>query len=239
VLQAYGIQFAIESHRRAMPYNMGSLVWQINDCWPVASWSSSDYYHRWKALQYEIKRSFEPVIISAWEKGENTAIAIVSDKLTDIPAQMEMKVCDFNGKVLQTRNQAIAVKANAVTSVLNEPMPEFTNNKNGTYLRFKLESKEGIIAEKTYFFTQPKNLQLTKPTIVSTVDKKDDNWEITLKSDVLAKNVYLNFAGIEGFFSDNYFDVLPGKEYNVTFSPKDKSMSISKLDLISLIDSYN
>ena len=98
VLQAYGIQFAIEAHRRAMPYNMGSLVWQINDCWPVASWSSSDYFHRWKALQYEIKRDFEPLLISPYAKDSSTtAIAVISDKLFDIPAQLEMKVCDFNG----------------------------------------------------------------------------------------------------------------------------------------------
>ena len=239
VLQAYGIQFAIESHRRAMPYNMGSLVWQINDCWPVASWSSCDYYHRWKALQYEIKRSFEPVIISAWVTGENTVIAIVSDKLKDIPAQMEMKVCDFTGKVLQTRNLVVNVKANGVTPVLDEPTAKFTDNKSKTYLSLKMELKNGVSVEKKYFFTEPKNLQLTKPTIISTVEKKDENMEITLKSDVLAKNVYLNFAGIEGFFWDNYFDVLPGKEYKVIFSPKDKLSSIFRLEVISLFDSYN
>ncbi|MEI8085068.1 MAG: glycoside hydrolase family 2 protein [Paludibacter sp.] len=239
VLQAYGIQFAIESHRRAMPYNMGSLVWQINDCWPVASWSSSDYYHRWKALQYEIKRSFEPVIISAYVKGENTSVKIVSDKLKDIPAQLEMTVCDFNGKVMQTRKLPIVIKANAVTSVLDEASSKFTDNVAGTYLCFSLKSKDEVLAEKTYFFTQPKNLELTKPTIVSKVEKQNSIWTITLKSNVLAKNLYLNFAGVEGFFSDNYFDVLPAKEYKVTFTPKDLNTSASKLEMMSLVDSYN
>ena len=95
-----------------------------------------------------------------------------------------------------------------------------------------------MLVEKTYYFTQPKNLQLTHPTLVSAIEKNGDHWEITLKSDVLAKNVYLNFAGIEGFFSDNYFDVLPGKEYKVIFSPKDKSLSPAKLETTSLVDSY-
>ncbi len=239
VLQAYGIQFAIESHRRAMPHNMGSLVWQINDCWPVASWSSSDYYHRWKALQYEIKRSFEPVIISAWIKDDNTKIAIVSDKLKDINAQLEMTVCDFSGKVLQTRILAVTVKANSVTTVMTEPTANFTDNIDGTYLFFSLKSNDGVLAEKTYFFTQPKNLQLTNPKVISKVEKKGEEWMITLKSDVLAKNFYLNFAGIEGFFSDNYFDVLPNKEYKVLFTPKDHSLLPTKLELMSLVDSYN
>lgn len=239
VLQAYGIQFAIEAHRRAMPYNMGSLVWQLNDCWPVASWSSSDYYHRWKALQYEIKRSFEPVIISAWKTDDNTNISIVSDKLNDIQAQLELKVCDFSGKVLQTRTLPVTVKANAVTKVLTEPTAQLTGNVDGTYLFCCLKSKDAVLAEQTYFFTQPKNLQLTRPTIISTVEKKGEEWIITLKSNVLAKNIYLDFAGIEGFFSDNYFDVLPGKEYKVTFTPTDKSLTPAKLVLMSLVDSYN
>ena len=64
ILQAYGIKQAIEAHRRAMPYCMGSLYWQIDDCWPVASWSSMDYYKRWKALHYIAKKAYEPVLIS-------------------------------------------------------------------------------------------------------------------------------------------------------------------------------
>jgi beta-mannosidase len=67
VLQAEGIKFGLEGHRRAMPYNMGSLYWQLNDVWPVASWSSTDYYQKWKALQYYVKKGFEPVLVSPYE----------------------------------------------------------------------------------------------------------------------------------------------------------------------------
>ena len=238
VLQAYGIQFAIESHRRAMPYNMGSLVWQINDCWPVASWSSSDYFHRWKALQYEIKRSFEPIIITAYTNGENTCIKIVSDKLTDIPTELEMNVCDFKGNVLNRRSLPILVKSNSVTSVLEEATTKLTPDVAGSYLTFSLKNKGVNLAQKTYFFTQPKNLNLTKPTIVAKVDKADKEWVITLKTDVLAKDLYLNFGGTEGEWSDNYFDLLPGQIRKITFKPKNISLPLGKLQLISLIDSY-
>ncbi len=239
VLQAYGIQSAIEAHRRAMPYNMGSLVWQINDCWPVASWSSCDYFHRWKALQYEIKRSFEPIIISVYSKAENTSVTVVSDKLYNVSAQLEMKVCDFKGKVLQSKIIPVKIKANGVTDVLSQSTSKFTDNLNGVYMSCTLKSPEKILAQKTYYFTQPKNLQLPKPTITSTVLKKGDVWEITLKSDVLAKDIFMNFTGIDGFFSDNYFDLLPSGEFRVTFTPKDKSLLPAKLELISLIDSLN
>jgi beta-mannosidase len=71
VLQAEGIKFGLEGHRRAMPFCMGSLYWQINDVWPVASWSSTDYYQNWKALQYYVKKGFEPVLVSPFTFGDN------------------------------------------------------------------------------------------------------------------------------------------------------------------------
>jgi len=238
VLQAYGIQFAIESHRRAMPYNMGSLVWQINDCWPVASWSSCDYFHRWKALQYLIKRSFEPVLISAFNKNDSTTICIVSDKLKNINANIEIATCNFSGKVVQTRSLSVLVRANGVTSVLNLPTKQLTDKVNETYLSITLKTDMKILATKTYFFTHPKNLSLIKPTITSSVEKKNSVWVVTVKSDKLAKDLYLNFPGIEGFFSDNYFDLIPGKEKIITFIPKDKTLLPTKIELISLIDSF-
>jgi len=238
VLQAYGIKFAIESHRRAMPLNMGSLVWQINDCWPVASWSSSDYYHRWKALQYEIKRSFEPVILSAYSDAGNTCITVVSDKLTGLSATMELQTVDFTGKILQTRSLPVMVKANGVTAVLTEKTDALTGNVTGTYLMMTLKADDEVLAQKNYYFTQPKNLNLLKPVISKTVEKKASGWVIRLKPDVLAKDVYLNFPGVDGFFSDNYVDLLPGKETVITFTPSISSQSPGKLELMSLVDSY-
>ena len=238
VLQAYGIQFAIESHRRAMPFNMGSLVWQINDCWPVASWSSSDYYHRWKALQYEIKRSFEPVIVSAYSDGENTIVKIVSDKLQNIEAQLKMNIYDFAGKLVSTKSFAVNVKSNGITDVIKDKTSNLTLDPQNNYMTFSLKSKESALAEKIYFFTQPKNMNLSKPNIITRVEIQGANWVVTLNTNVLAKNVYLNYSGIEGFFSDNYFDLLPGIEHKVTFTPVVKNTAISKLSIMSLVDSY-
>lgn len=238
VLQAYGIKFAIESHRRAMPLNMGSLVWQINDCWPVASWSSSDYYHRWKALQYEIKRSFEPVIISAYSSGENTCVTVVTDKLTDSKAVLELQVLDFNGRILLTRSIPVDVKANGVTAVLTSKTNDLTANEGGTFLTMTLKTNGVLMAQKNYYFTQPKNLNLLKPVISTHIEKQASTWVIRLKSDVLAKDVYLNFPGVEGFFNDNYIDLLPGKETVVTFTPTNSTQSPGKLELMSLVDSY-
>ena len=95
-----------------------------------------------------------------------------------------------------------------------------------------------MLAQKNYYFTQPKNLNLPKPVISTDIEKKASTWVIRLKSDVLAKNVYLNFPGVEGFFSDNYLDLLPGKETVITFIPANPALLPVKLELMSLVDSY-
>jgi len=151
---------------------------------------------------------------------------------------MEMNVCDFSGKILQTSTQQLIVKANSVSSVSVHPTTHWTQNVTSTYLSISLKTKNEVLAKKIYFFTQPKNLKLPTPNIVSKVVKQGLNWKITLNTSVLAKDLYLNFAGIEGFFSDNYFDLLPGKERTVIFTPTNKSLNPTKLEMMSLADSY-
>jgi beta-mannosidase len=239
VLQAYGIRFAIEGHRRAMPYNMGSLVWQINDCWPVASWSSCDYYKRWKALQYEIKRSFEPVAISVFEQNGNTEVTIISDKRHTINGTLELKLVDFTGKILDTKSQSVNLKVNAPTIVFAAKTTDLSSNPNGNFWLLTLRNGKSIIAQKVHYFTQPKNFQLTIPTIVSKIEKISDKWLISLKTDVLAKDVYLNFDGDKGFFEDNYFDLLPGKTKTVVYKLKASKKPTNDLSVVSLWNSYN
>ncbi len=238
VLQAYGIQTAVEAHRRAMPFNMGTLYWQINDCWPVASWSSTDYYRRWKALQYEIKRSFKPILISAHAKADSTYLTVVSDKLKDVDALLEMTVCDFSGKVIRSKALNVNIKANSVTRILKDITTNISTNLTSNYIHFKLKSNKKLIAQRIYFLEQPKNLELAKPNISFKISEGKSSRTIRLKTDVLAKDVYLNFKDTEGFFSDNYFDLVPGVEKIITFTCKSNNNAKSKLEIISLVDSY-
>lgn len=238
VLQAFGIQYAIEAHRCAMPYNMGSLVWQLNDCWPVASWSSSDYFHRWKALQYQIKNSFEPVLICSLTKNDSTFITIVSDKLKPIHGDLEMKVCNFSGKTLYEKKLEVNIAPNAVTHVIKDKTANFSLHPEETYMLLKFMGSDETIPAKTHFFSKPKDMKLTKPDIKISIEKHGKNFLIHLKTDVLAKNVYLSSENQEGDLTENYFDLLPGVEKNVVFTPKDKMESMPSFKIMSLFDSY-
>src|SRR5579884_4117786 len=96
-MQAEAIKVGAEHLRRSRPRTMGSLYWQLDDCWPVASWSSIDYYGRWKALQYAARRFFAPVLVSPADENGNLRVYLVSDRRTDVPAHLVLRVVDLEG----------------------------------------------------------------------------------------------------------------------------------------------
>ncbi len=113
LLQARGMEIAIEAHRRARPYNMGTLYWQLNDCWPVVSWSSIDYLGNWKAFHYQAKRSFEPMLISVSENDKSYDVYFINDLLEDAKITSKAELIDFKGKVLWAAGATDHVAANS------------------------------------------------------------------------------------------------------------------------------
>ncbi|MGD1944895.1 MAG: glycoside hydrolase family 2 protein, partial [Croceivirga sp.] len=112
LLQAYGIKVGIEAHRMNRDRCMGSLYWQINDCWPVASWSSIDYYRKWKALHYSAKKSFENLLVSFDMDGEDVRTYVISDLLENKDAKLKVSLMDFEGNLLENIEKDIKVSAN-------------------------------------------------------------------------------------------------------------------------------
>src|SRR5258707_5140740 len=122
VLQAGGIKIGAEHLRRIMPHNMGSLFWQLDDCWPVASWSSIDYTGRWKALQYYARRFYGDILVSPHEENGNLNFYVVSDRLQSTTAQLQVSLLDFAGHTLWRRQEDIEVKALTIKSYLTIPI---------------------------------------------------------------------------------------------------------------------
>ena len=214
VLQAEGIKFGLEGHRRAMPFCMGSLYWQINDCWPVASWSSTDYYQNWKALQYYVKKGFEPVLVSPYIEGQKLRVGIVNDRLEKFNAQLILRIIDFNGTVVWEDASLVEVPANSSDDYFDKNRWEFMYGKSRTRLVFTaaLVEKGKVISKNIFYFRPFKELKITKPTIDYSISKSTDGFEFEIETDKLAKNIYLQIGDEEGFFSDNYFDLIPGEK---------------------------
>jgi beta-mannosidase len=217
VLQAEGIKFALEGHRRAMPFCMGSLYWQLNDCWPVASWSSTDYYQKWKALQYYVKKGFEPVLVSTYIDEQKLKVGIVNDRLEKVNGQLILKLMDFDGQLVWEKTSLVEIPGNSSQDYFSENENGFLDGKNNRNLLFYAELVENdeIISRNIFFFRPFKELNIPRPEVEYTVEKSDSGFSIHLKTGKLAKNVYLQIGDEEGFFSDNYFNMLPGESVTV------------------------
>lgn len=157
VLQGQGMRHGLEAHRRNRPYCMGTLYWQLNDSWPVVSWSSIDYYGNWKALHYQAKRAFAPVLINPIQQNDSLSVYLISDRL-DTMEQMtlEMKVVDFDGKTLGKKIQvhSLEVPANTSKCVYRAKLDGWLTPEDcrRSFLKLILKDKSGHqVAESVHF----------------------------------------------------------------------------------------
>jgi beta-mannosidase len=223
VLQAEGIKIGAEHFRRIRPRNMGSLYWQIDDCWPVASWSSIDYYGEWKALQYYSRKFYDKLLVSPREEDGNLEFYVVSDERTATPAKLNVVLMDFDGNVLTSASKDLTIAPLESRSYLSLPVKTWLEGKDtGRLMLFcELLVNGKSLSSNEYFFEPYKNLSIPKPNIAADVVRTHHGFKITLSSDKFAKAVYLSSGSPKGFFSDNYFDLLPGRKAVVEFNTRE------------------
>jgi beta-mannosidase len=219
VLQAEGIKIGAEHLRRIMPHNMGSLFWQLNDCCPVASWSSIDYTGRWKALQYYVRRFYNEILVSPHEKNGNINVFVVSDRLQPVAAQINLSLLDFDGNRLWNQRQDVEIAALNSKSHLTIPINTLLAGKDPArvflYMEVLVDGKR--MSSNEHFFRPYKDLALSRPQIHSVVAPVRGGFKITVSTDKFARAVYLSAPNYAGFFVDNYFDLIPGEKVEVEF----------------------
>lgn len=229
LLQADAIRQAIEAHRIAMPFCMGSLYWQINDCWPVASWSGMDYYQNWKAMHYAVKKAFEPVMVAAQADSMGIGIYGVSDQGAAQAATLYMELLNFEGRQMAEWTHEVELPARTSVRLDTFSVEELSklSSLTNAVLHIRLLKGEEALSDALVYFAPPKALELpADPGLAWTVTRKGDGFDVALSAEKLAKNVYLQWEGAEGFFSDNFFDLLPGEEKTIRFQPRSSSEGI-------------
>jgi beta-mannosidase len=224
LLQAEGIKMAIQSHRVEMPYCMGSLYWQLNDCWPVASWSGIDYYGKWKALHYFVKDAFKETILAAFHEDDRVKVWAVTDSQSPSNCMLSLKLMDFEGKVLWSEEKAVSLKAGQSIKVFEAASEQFYQiaDPAESLLKVDLENEEGILLDtEILYLVKPKDLKLSPdPRLKFQVIEGNDHFEISLSSASLVKNVFLTTMATNHHFSDNGFDLLPGEQRKVNIPKK-------------------
>lgn len=159
--QAYGIGLAIEAQRAAKPRSMGTLYWQLNDAWPVISWSSIDYYGNKKLLHDELKVLYAPILIGVLPTTDgNFMVYAVSDQYREINAELNLDIYDFNGKLLKSFGADVTIPENSSIKLpldVNDFVKEF--DKEEIYIEMQLLENDEIIAQRKQYLVYPKDLQ--------------------------------------------------------------------------------
>ncbi len=209
LLQGEAIRYGVEHWRRNRGRCMGSLYWQLNDCWPGASWSSIDYYGRWKALHYYAKRFYAPILVSAEDDGTKVNIYVTNDTLEDIKGTIEWKLRDNRSRVIYENKQDVAVASLKAKNCIEINFKNMINKDNirDVYLEFSLNVKGQCISSGTLLFVKPKYFNFLNPKIKVFINKTEDQFIINLKSQTYAKSVELDLRKEDCKFSDNYFDL--------------------------------
>src|SRR5690606_8176392 len=201
----------MEAHRRSKPYTMGSLYWQLNDCWPAVSWSAVDYLGYKKALYYQTRHSFDDVLISFENQGDFTEVYVINDLLEAQEGVFKLQVMDFDGKVLWENQTPITVLENSSAVYARIPGEVYKNLEKSVLAVANFAGKTAF-----FYFSKPKELLLKKGEISQTIIPVNDGFEIELFTETLQKNVFL-YTETAGSFSDNYFDLLPNQPKKVFF----------------------
>ncbi len=243
VLQAEGMKTGTEHFRRIMPQNMGALYWQVNDCWTVASWSGMDYFGNWKAMHYYAKRFFEPLMVSPHVSDGNMNVYIVSDFPEATNSKLIITLVNLDGRELMSQSLDIKVEPLKGKSYLSIPIKELLHERNDSDLVFvaELESNGKIVSTNQYYFKPFKELRVSRPEIKTEISESKDGFKIKLTTDKVAKAVYLSGLS-EGVFSDNYFNLIPGKSIEVKFKTGMKMNTDQfkrKLKIRSMTDAFN
>ena len=204
VLQAEGIKIGAEHFRRSRPETMGSIFWQLNDCWPVASWSSIDYYGRWKALQYYARRFYAPILVSPHVEDGAVKVYIVSDKTAITPATLRMRLMDFDGNVLLEESRPVDITPLASKDYLDWPLKKLADAgaANTSRVFVVAELTAGRLSDPKLLYGRAislpcapvKEIHLKPAQMKVEATGAQGSYKIRITSPVLARSVYLSFG---------------------------------------------
>ncbi|MBA4387485.1 MAG: hypothetical protein C0404_05850 [Verrucomicrobia bacterium] len=243
ILQGLAIKYAVEHWRRNVPRCMGAIYWQLNDCWPVASWASVDYHGRWKALHFAARRFFAPVLISALYGDGMARIHVSNDRRTSCRGQVRWSVYLANGKLLMESKTDVAVPRLSSRNVLNVDLSILALEYGARNLVFHFELVESgrIISSNLLLLDMPKRMSLSNPKIKAVVRKAGNKFQVTLTARAPALFAWIELAGVDARMSDNFVHLVPDRKITIRAAPA-KDMTTAefreKLRVRSLVDTF-
>lgn len=256
--QAYCMQTGVEHWRRSSPRCMGALYWQLNDCWPVASWSSIEFSGRWRALHHVARRFFAPALVTAYLPGEETTIIgnyrrnsvdrinlyTVFDAPQPAKGVLRWDVFHLDGRTLLRGKKSVALRpgesVHQQTIELAVPLAKHT--RDSIYARIALDIGDRCVSEETVFLVPPRFLNLPRAkTKVKARLTAPGEATLTFTSDAFQHRFAFDLPGLDFRGSDNYFELYPNepKMVRITFAARRTAEQlVRRLTHQSLVDSY-
>ena len=234
LLQAEAIKYGVEHWRRNRGRCMGAMYWQLNDCWPVASWSSIDSFGRWKALHYFAKKFFAPVLLSANDEGDRVQLHITNETLNPVRGEVLWKLRDNKSEVLMegsTITDIDSLSASICVTLDFSEKLKTKQEKRTTYVEYSLILDKSYISSNAILFVNAKHFEYLKPDIHVDVKELEDRFEICLQSNVFAQYVELALEEMDCVFSDNYFHISAGTEKHIELDKKRILKNVSADDI--------
>jgi beta-mannosidase len=224
ILHGMAMKYAVEHWRRSMPRGMGTLYWQINDCWPVASWASIDYHGRWKALHYMARHFFAPALVSGVEhpaKG-TVDVHVTSDRLIDQAGKVNWVLTNAQGRRLKAGTLRAAVRAGKNVGVATLDFARELKRLGARQLLLWLElTVDGRVASTNLVtFSRPKHLTLAPPGIKATVKAaRNGSFRVTLRAAHPALWTWMELKDADARWSDNFLHLRPGRARTIVAQP--------------------
>jgi beta-mannosidase len=223
ILHAEAMRVGVEHWRRERARCGGALYWQLDDCWPVSSWASIDYFGRWKALHYATRRFYAPVLLTAEVEGDAVSLAVVNDTATLLRGTVRWSLEKLDGEVTESGEVPVEAAALAATAAGRVPLPHSAVERRSLVLVSELVEPGVAPALVVTTFVPDKHLALGQPSIETSVveeavvDAAPGRATVRIRSDRLARWVELSFEGADVVFGDNYFDLPAGRRVDVPF----------------------
>jgi beta-mannosidase len=244
ILQAEGIRYGVEHWRRNMHRVAGTLYWQLNDCWPVASWASIDYFGRWKALHYAAKKFYAPLLLSIEDNPPHMDVHVSNDLVEAVQVTIIWSLEEPNGKILDSGKIESSAEALSNTKIQHFDFSSIVSKQNQRNLVFMCELWQDatLVTTSVATFVPSKHLLLENPQLTITHQIEGSDIVINLTSKRLARFVKVNLKGYDLVYSDNYFDIPSGRTKTIRCKvPEGLKLDEFNeyLKIFTLFDSYS
>jgi beta-mannosidase len=245
ILQGYGIKIGAEYWRQTMPKSMGCVFWQYNDIWPGMSWSSVDYFGRWKALHYMARKFYSPILVSGLENTKNGTVDVfvTSDLLDSYQGKVRWKVTDLAGKILAQDTFPVEIpprkSVNVKTLDLQEQIKESGMGGFLTWLELEVQGK--TVSDNLVLFALPKEYRLADPALTAHVEDAADGFLVTIKAENPALWIWLGLENADAKYSENFVHLAPDAPKKILVKPwtgLSKDDFVKQLQVRSLFDTY-